>query len=73
MGATARIGGNGAMGPAQKDPWLAWAALVIPGFASGITWPLTVALPFVHRVAIAAATALVIFAVVYVIVKGLPR
>jgi len=61
------------MEPGAKDPWLRWAAFVIPAFATALSWRLTDALPFANRVAIAVAVALVIFAVVYVLVKGLPR
>jgi hypothetical protein len=61
------------MGPATKDPWLAWAAFVVPAFATGLAWRLTPGLPLVNRVAIAVAVALVIYGVVYVIAKGLPR
>jgi hypothetical protein len=71
MGVTTRIGGS--VGPATKDPWLAWAALVVPGLATAVTWRLTPGLPFVDRVAIAVAVALAIFAVVYLIMKGFPR
>lgn len=61
------------MGPAPKDPWLGWAALVLPAFATALTWRLTHGLAFVDRLAIAVAAALVVYAVLYVIVKGLPR
>jgi len=72
-GAVARIGGNDAVGPATKDPWLGWAALVVPGFATALTWRFTTALPLVNRVAIAVAVAIVVYGVVHVLVKGLPR
>lgn len=61
------------MEPAPKDPWLGWAAFVLPAFATALTWRLTEGLAFVNRVAIAVAAALVIYGVVYVIAKGLPR
>lgn len=61
------------MGPAPKDPWLGWAGLVLPAFATALTWRLTEELAFVNRVAIAVAAALVIYGVVYVIAKGLLR
>ncbi|HET7924486.1 MAG TPA: hypothetical protein VFL30_06275 [Rhodanobacteraceae bacterium] len=61
------------MGPAAKDPWLGWLALVVPGFAAALTWRVTGELPFVTRVAIAVAVALVVYGVVHVLVKGLPR
>jgi len=72
-GAAARIGGNEGVGPAAKDPWLGWAALVVPGFATALTWRFTGGLPLVNRVAIAVAVALVVYGVVHVLVKGLPR
>jgi len=61
------------MEPAPKDPWLGWAAFVLPAFATALTWRLTEGLAFVNRVAIAVAAALVVYGVVYVIVKGLQR
>ena len=72
-GAAAHIGGNEGVGPAAKDPWLGWAALVVPGFATALTWRFTGGLPLVNRVAIAVAVALVVYGVVHVLVKGLPR
>ena len=72
IGAATRNGGDG-MGPATKDPWLGWAAFVLPAFATALTWRLTEGLAFVNRVAIAVAAALVVYGVLYVIVKGLPR
>jgi hypothetical protein len=59
--------------PAPKDAWLGWAAFVLPAFATALTWRLTEGLAFVNRVAIAVATALVIYGVVHVIAKGLRR
>jgi hypothetical protein len=53
------------MDPKQKSPWLAWAAGVLPAFAMALTWPLTESLPFVNRVLVGVAVALVIFAVLY--------
>jgi hypothetical protein len=73
IGAAARIGGNEVVGPAAKDPWLGWLALVVPGLATALTWRFTGGLPFVNRVAIAVAVALVVYCVVHVLVKGLPR
>jgi hypothetical protein len=73
MGAATRIGGNDRVGPAPKDSWLAWAAFVVPAFATALTWRVTAALPFVNRVAIAVAVALVIYGVVHVIAKGSRR
>ena len=61
------------MGPATKDPWLAWAAFVVPALATALSWRLTGALPFVNRVAVAVAAACVVYGVIYVIAKGLPR
>ena len=61
------------MEPGANDPWLGWAALVVPGFATALTWRFTGALPFVTRVAIAVAVALVVYGVVHVLLKGLPR
>ena len=45
----------------------------MPGFAAALTWRVTGELPFVNRVAIAVAVALVVYGVVHVLVKGLPR
>ncbi|HEY3518090.1 MAG TPA: hypothetical protein VGL98_13670 [Gammaproteobacteria bacterium] len=72
-GAATRIGGNDGVGPAAKDPWLGWAALVVPGFATALTWRFTNGLPYVNRVAIAVAVALVVYGVVHILIKGLPR
>jgi hypothetical protein len=46
---------------------------VVPALATALCWRLTGGLPFVNRVAIGVAVALVIFGVVYVLAKGLPR
>lgn len=73
IGAAARIGGDEGVGPTTKDPWLGWLALVVPGLATALTWRFTGGLPFVNRVAIAVAVALVVYGVVHVLVKGLPR
>jgi len=72
-GAAARIGGNGNVGPAARDPWLGWAAFVVPAFATALSWRLTNGLPWVDRVAIAVAAALLVYGVLVVLVKGLPR
>jgi len=61
------------MGDAQKNPWLAWAAIVVPGLATALTWPLTAGWPVLDRVAVAVAVALPIFAVVYVAAKFAER
>ena len=61
------------MGPATKDPWLGWAALVVPAFATALTLRFTDELPFVNRVAIAVAVALVVYGAVHILVRGLPR
>jgi hypothetical protein len=61
------------MGPRPKDPWLRWAVFVAPALATGLCWRLTGGLPFADRVAIGVAVALVVFGVVYVLGKGLPR
>ncbi|HWN37046.1 MAG TPA: hypothetical protein VNP02_01025 [Gammaproteobacteria bacterium] len=60
------------MGPAAKDPWLRWAALVVPAFATALTLRFTSGLPLLNRVAIAVAVALVVYGAVHVLVKGLP-
>ena len=73
FGAATRIGGNGVVEPAAKDSWVGWAALVVPGFATALTWRFTGGLPFVNRLAIAVAVALVVYGAVHVLVKGLPR
>jgi hypothetical protein len=61
------------MVPTTNNPWLAWAAFVVPALATGLSWRLTAGLPFVNRVAIAVAAALLVYGVAYVIAKGLPR
>jgi hypothetical protein len=71
-GAATRIGGDG-MGPGMKDPWLGWAALVVPAFATALSWRLTDGLPWVDRVAIAVAAALVVYGVLVIVVKGFSR
>jgi hypothetical protein len=52
------------LGP-DKNPLLSWAAIVVPGFATALSWPLTTGLPFVNRVAVGVAVALAIYAVIY--------
>ena len=61
------------MGLAAKDPWLRWAALVVPAFATALSWRLTGGLPWVDRVAIAVAAAIAVYGVLVLLVKGLPR
>jgi hypothetical protein len=61
------------MEPGAKDPWLRWAAFVVPAFSMAMSWRLTEALPFVTRIAIGVAVALVIYGVVHVLAKGPPR
>ena len=61
------------MEPEPKDPWLHWAVFVVPALATALCWRLTGGLALVNRVAIGVAVALVIFGVVYVLAKGLPR
>ena len=72
-GAATRHGGSERMGPRTTDALLGWAALVVPAFATSLTWRLTGRLPLLNRVAIAVAAALVVYGVVYVLIKGLPR
>jgi len=59
--------------PAQKNPWLAWAAVVVPGFATALTWPVTQGWPLLNRVAVGVALGLAIFAVVYLVAKARER
>ena len=73
IGAATRIGGDEGVGAATKDPWLGWAAFVVPGLATALTWRFTAGFPFVNRVAIAVAVALAVYGVIHVLVKGLPR
>ena len=73
MSAPPRASGVKGMEQGTNDPWLRWAVFVIPAFATALSWRLTDGLPFVNRVAIAVAVALIIFGVAYVLVKGLPR
>jgi fatty acid desaturase len=61
------------MGPEQKSPWLAWAAIVVPAFATALTWPLTAGWPLLNRVAVAVAVGLAIYAAVYLAAKGVDR
>ncbi len=72
-GAATRIGGIDGLGHATKDPWLGWAAFVVPAFATALSWRLTGGLPWVDRVAIGVAAALVVYGVLVVFVKGFPR
>jgi hypothetical protein len=73
FGAATRIAGNDGVKPNENEAWLGWAALVVPGFATALTWRLTTGLPLVNRLAIAVAAALVVYGLVHVLVKGLPR
>jgi hypothetical protein len=61
------------MGPAQNNPWLAWAAIVVPGLATAFTWPLTEGWPLIDRTAVGVAAGLAIFAVVYLATKSRER
>ena len=61
------------MAHAPKDAWLAWAAFVLPAFATAFSWRLTEGLAFAERVAIAVAAALGVYGVVHVTAKGLGR
>ena len=49
----------------RNHSWLSWTAIVLPGLATSLTWPLTASLPFLNRVAIAVAVALGLYAVVH--------
>ncbi len=69
-GATARMG---AEGMETKHPWLGWAALVVPAFATALTWRLTGGLPYLNRVAVAVSAALVVYGGLHLLIKGLPR
>jgi hypothetical protein len=73
VGAATRIGGIDRLGHATKDPWLAWAALVVPAFATALSWRLTGGLPWIDRVAIGVAAALAVYGVLVVFVRGFPR
>jgi hypothetical protein len=53
--------------------WLGWAAIVLPGMATSLCWPLTTRLPFVNRVAIGVALALALYALVYFASAGFRR
>jgi len=61
------------LGPVQKNPWLAWAAIVVPGFAMALTWPATEGWPLINRVAVGVAVGLAIFAVVHLAAKARER
>ena len=73
IGAATRSGGIDGLGHAAKDPWLGWAALVVPAFVTALSWRLTGGLPWLDRVAIAVAAALAVYGVVVVCVKGFRR
>jgi len=61
------------MGPRRNNPWLAWTAGVLPGFATALTWPATEEWPLINRVAVGVAVGLAIFAVVYLAAKARER
>jgi hypothetical protein len=61
------------MEPVQKNPWLAWAAIVVPGFGMALTWPATEGWPLVNRIAVGVAVGLTIYAVVYLLAKASDR
>ena len=61
------------MGPMQRNPWLAWAAVVVPGLGTALTWPATAGWPLVNRIAVGAAVGLAIFAIVYLAAKARER
>ena len=73
VGAATRIGGIDGLASTTKDPWLGWAALVVPAFVTALSWRLTGGLPWLDRVAIAVAAALAVYGVVVVCVKGFRR
>jgi hypothetical protein len=54
----------------SNQAWLNWTAIVLPGLATALTWPLTTGLPFVNRVAIAVAVALGLYAVIHFTSQG---
>ena len=62
MGAAARI--------VKENPWLKWAAVVVPGFATALTWPATEGWPLLNRIAVGVAVGLAIFAVVYLAARA---
>jgi hypothetical protein len=64
-GATASRKDDEAMQSSKMGSWLGWTAIVLPSTATALTWPLTDALPFVNRVAIGVAVALVLYTLVH--------
>lgn len=58
------------MQSSKNGSWLSWAAVMLPGLATAVTWPLTDALPFVNRVAIGVAVALGLYAIVHYASEG---
>ena len=57
----------------MKNAWLSWVAVVVPAFATALTWPLTAGWPLLDRMAVAVATALAVFAGVYLVAKARER
>jgi hypothetical protein len=54
----------------RENPWLKWAAFIVPGFATALTWPATEGWPLLNRIAVSIAVGLVIFAAVYLVAKA---
>lgn len=52
---------------------LGWAAVVVPGIFGGVGWAATEGWPFVNRVLAGVATALVVYAAIHLLVRGLKR
>ena len=52
------------------DALLKWASLVVPGMAAGLGWAATAGLPAINRVVSGIAIGLVIYAVIYIAIKG---
>jgi hypothetical protein len=52
------------------DPLLRWASLAVPGMAAGLGWAATEGLPAINRIVSGIAIGLVIYAVMYIAIKG---
>lgn len=56
-----------------RDSLLKWLSVVLPGLLAGITWPATEDLPWVSRVAIAAAVGVALYAAIHFAVRAALR
>lgn len=56
-----------------RESLLKWLSVVLPGTLAGVTWPATIGLPWLNRVAIAVAVGLALFTVVHFAVRAALR